>query len=116
MTDRLPPGLWVAATIRRAASEGVPIVVRHRGDPDSGSLLIKINLLNGTARVLEQVARDDGSPAWNPLGATDPLPDAEAEACLERYGSFDSDAWILEIEDRRGRLWFTEGDNVSHAP
>ena len=101
----LPTDFIVAAQIRRAAQEGVPIVVRHRGDGSSGVLILKINLLNGTARVLTQVRYGD-RVMWSPVGKSDPMPESDAETYLARQKDIDPDSWILEIEDRRGRVWF----------
>ena len=103
--DLLPTDFIIGATIRRAAQEGVPIVVRQRGDNARGTLVLKINLLDGTARVLTQ-GRSGDTQIWIPAGKTDPMPDAAAESTLARQTAIDPDLWILEIEDRLGRVWF----------
>ncbi len=36
-------------------------------------------------------------------GKGDPLPDSKADGILEREIRFDSDLWIVEVEDREGR-------------
>ena len=91
--DLLPTDFIIGATIRRAAQEGVPIVVRQRGDNARGTLVLKINLLDGTARVLTQ-GRSGDTQIWIPAGKTDPMPDAAAESTLaqatftvSRFGS-----------------------------
>ena len=102
---RLATDLYVSAHIRAAASNGVPMMVTRRGDPSSGSLILKINLLNGTARVLIE-ARYDGNRVWTPATHTDPMPDRDAEDYLARQAEIDPDAWLIEIEDKQGRVWF----------
>jgi hypothetical protein len=103
--DRLSTDLLVSAATRLAEKEGVPVTVVHRGDPNSGTLILKINLLNGTARVLTEV-RDGDNRVWTPATSTDPVSDAAAEAYLSRQADIDPDVWLIEIEDKKGRVWF----------
>jgi len=106
MSETRPPtSLYVTAQVRVAEREGVPITVIHRGDPNSGTIILKINLLNGTARVLTE-ARFDDERVWTPATSQDPMPDAAAEAYLSRQTDTDPDVWIVEVEDKKGRLWF----------
>ncbi len=103
--DRLPTHLLVGAQIRQAATQGIPIVIIRRGDPQSGALLLKINRLDGTAHVLMQV-RQNEELVWSPADRQDPLPEAQADALLTRQGGYDPDLWLIEIEDRSGNHWF----------
>ena len=103
--DRLATDLYVSAHIRTAAREGVPMTVTRRGDPSSGSLILKINLLNGTARVLIE-ARYNENRVWTPATQTDPMIESDADAYLARQATTDPDAWLIEIEDKQGRVWF----------
>jgi hypothetical protein len=103
-TDILPVEFLINAQTRLAAQDGVPITVRRRGD-EAGTILLKINRLDGTADILTQ-ARVDDKRAWNPAKPDGPMSEADAEGYLARQAEFDPDMWILEIEDRRGRHWF----------
>ena len=103
--DRPATDLLVSATIHIAAREGVPITVIHRGDPSSGTLILKINLLNGTARVLVE-ARYGDTRIWTPATLSDLMSDSAAEAYLSRQAGTDPDVWLIEIEDKKGRIWF----------
>ncbi len=106
MSEARPPtSLYVGSVARAAEREGVPITVTHRGDPNSGTIILKINLLNGTARVLTE-ARDGDERVWTPATNQDPMPEAKAEAYLSRQTATDPDVWLVEIEDKKGRLWF----------
>lgn len=102
---RLATDMFVSAHIRMAAREGVPMIVTRRGDPSSGSLILKINLMNGTARVLVE-ARYDGTRVWTPALPTDPMGERDADSYLSRQAEVDPDAWLIEIEDKQGRTWF----------
>jgi hypothetical protein len=102
---RLATDLYVSAHTRLAAREGVPMTVTRRGDPSSGSLILKINLLNGTARVLIE-ARYQEDRVWTPALPEDPMREADADAYLIHQAEIDPDAWLIEIEDKQGRIWF----------
>lgn len=103
--DRLPTDFIISAHIRTAAQQGVPIVIRQRGDNNVGTILLKINLLNGTSRVLSQVRFND-QMMWSPVSKTDPMKEADAENYLARQAKIDPDCWMVEIEDKQGRIWF----------
>lgn len=105
MDDKLPAGLLVSAQIRTAARAGIPITLRRRGDETRGVIILKINLLDGTARVLTQARRGD-EIVWLPATKTDPMPEPEAEKYLEKQARIDPDSWLVEIEDKEGRTWF----------
>ncbi len=105
MNDQLPTDLIINAQIRIAAKEGVPITVRRHGDNSSGTIIIKINHLDGTAQVLTQVRFDD-ELVWTAVNKSRPFSEAEADLYLEQQAKIDPDSWLLEIEDKQGRHWF----------
>lgn len=105
---RLKADVWVSAYLRRCNAEGAfGAVVRH-GDDDAGAIFIKINRLDGTARLfgpapmaLDQPARPDRA-----FAAHVDRPDAkerDIDTYLARQAEFDPDLWIIEVEDRGGR-------------
>lgn len=103
MDDRLPTHLWVMAEVRRCLAEGTPVVVARRGERQGGGLLVKLNLLEQGCRVLTQVRDLDGRLAWMPALEGRLVPDAEADAYIERAVRRDPDLWVVEVEDRQGR-------------
>jgi len=106
---RLKSGIWVSAYLRRRHIDGTLAVVRRRGAEEAGAIFIKIDRLDGTAELYgpaPQSAFDDSRPvdrAFSPCFKRQPVPEAEAEAYLAREIRFDSDIWIVEVEDRAGR-------------
>lgn len=100
---RIKAGIWVSAQLRLCDQELLPAVVRRKGDPDAGTVVIKLDRLDGHAVVLTQVRTADGRLAWMRATGPDPAPDAEAEAYITRQLKFDPDIWVLEIEDPRSR-------------
>ena len=101
----LPTDFMISAQIRIAAAAGVPIVVLRRGHDASGTIILKINYLNGTAQVLTQVRYGD-ELVWSPATGGAPMSEPEADAYLQRQAEIDPDSWLLEIEDKQGRHWF----------
>lgn len=102
---RLSSEFWVKAHMRRCTSGGAFAVVVRHGDDRSGAIFLKINRLDGHARLLGPAPAgfsgedDDRRFAVHVEFA----PDAEVDAYLARQASFDSDLWVVEIEDRQGR-------------
>jgi hypothetical protein len=106
---RLKSGIWVSAYLRRCAVEGVQAVLRRRGAEEAGAIFIKVDRLDGTAEVFgpaPQTAFDEAHPSDRAFTAalkSQPAPVADVESYLARQIRFDSDVWIIEVEDRAGR-------------
>ncbi len=105
---RLKSAIWVAAYLRRCQTGGVFGAVRRRGAEEAGAVFVKIALLDGTALLFApapQAVYDDSRPVERVFVPTSPrpLPEHEVEERLAREVRFDSDLWIVEIEDKAGR-------------
>ena len=106
---RLKSSIWVAAYLRRCHVEGAFAVLRRRGAEEAGAVFIKVSRLDGTADVYApapQSAFDAAHPtdrAFAPALSGQPASEADAEAYLARQHRFDSDIWVIEVEDRAGR-------------
>jgi hypothetical protein len=105
---RLKTSIWVAALIRRAELGGAAAFVAKKGELDSGAVVVKIALLDGTARVWSSSYGRDGNRRWVRATGADAVSDADAEAYVMRARSRDADLWVIEIEDRQGRDFLTE--------
>jgi hypothetical protein len=101
--DRLPTELWVQAHLRRCSAAAVPAMLVRRGEPERGTVLLKLNLLESGCRILTQARDLDGQLGW--LAALDGrlVPEMEADAYIGRAVNRDPDLWVIEIEDRAGR-------------
>ena len=100
---RLPAELWIKAHIRRCVADNIPAAVVHRGEKNSGILILKINQLDAGVRVLSQTRDMEGAIAWMPALGGELVAEAEADAYIERAVKRDPDCWVVEIEDRDGR-------------
>ena len=101
--DRLPTEVWVTAHLRRCMAEGIPATVARRGEKTGGIVLLKLNLLEAGCRVLTQSRDLDGRLGWLPALKGALVPEADADAYIERAVYRDPDLWVIEIEDRDGR-------------
>jgi hypothetical protein len=112
---RLTSAIWVAAYIRRCNVEGVSAALRRHGADEAGAVFIKVARLDGTADLYgpaPQTVFDEAKPTdrvFSPCFADGPVEEGAVESYLGREIRFDSDLWIVEIEDRSGRHFL---DNV----
>ncbi len=102
MEPRLKSAIWVAGYLRARAAEGLPGVVARKGDETAGTVLVRINLLDGRSRIFAAGYGADGARIWTPALKDDPASDADVEAYIARSVSRDGDLWVVEIEDRTG--------------
>ena len=103
---RLKSEIRVAAQLRRAAAAGAFATVVRKGDADAGAIAIKVYLGGGAARLYVEARDEKGCSIWRePLGG--PASEAAIDQFLDKETRFDRDLWIVEIEDREGRI-FTE--------
>ena len=106
---RLKSAIWVSAYVRRCHIEGAFAVVRRRGAEEAGAIFVKISRLDGSAALYgpaPQSAFDEARPAERRFVSCltgDFVEDAKAEARMKREIEFDSDLWLVEVEDRAGR-------------
>jgi hypothetical protein len=106
---RLKSAIWVAAYVRRCHVEGAFAAVRRRGAEDAGAIFIKLNLLDGTAELFgpaPQAVFGETGPAdraFMRCFGDKPVPEDKIDERLVREVRFDSDVWIIEVENRDGR-------------
>ncbi len=103
--SRLAAGLWVQAYLMRLQIELIPAYVVAHGDDTAGAILVKLNPLDGTARVFQRIMAMDGSRPWDVLseGA-----EADVDALIARQRKSDPDIWVIEVESRDGRHMLDE--------
>lgn len=98
---RLASGFWVQAYLRRLSLFDIPAFVTAHGDDTAGAILVKLNTLDGRAKAfMRQYDLMSGDRSWQVL-ADGAEPDVDASIARQR--SFDSDLWVIEVEDRTGR-------------
>jgi hypothetical protein len=105
---KLKSRLLVQAILRRYDQEAIPVYIRRNGDPDAGTILLKIAYGPTEAMVLGQARDAEGRAGWLKLGGADRLRDADVEAAIAKAITRDPDLYVIEVEDPKGRV-FVDG-------
>ena len=107
-TPRLKTEIRVQAWLKRCAGMGLMAAVVRKGDVEAGALFIKLNHFAAGCEVFSGVSGSGGGPAWFRATGEKPVPEKEADAYLARQVSYDTDLWVIEIEDPRNVFAFDE--------
>ena len=99
----LSTDLWIQAHVRRCAVDGIGATVVRKGDPVGGAVLVKLYLAGQGCRVMTRMTGPDGEPGWMAALGGNLVPEAEADAYIARQITYDSDLWVLEVDDPKGR-------------
>lgn len=103
MEAKIKASLWIKAQVRMCDMAGLPVAVMKRGDPDAGTILIKLRRGETGCEVLTQVRAPDGRLGWMRGTGKSLVPENDAEAYIRRQIDRDYDLWVLEIDDFSGR-------------
>lgn len=109
---RLRTELWVQAQIRICDLAVLPIVVRRRGDPDAGAVLLRLWRDRDLSLLLKRTTTAGGGLGWMVVGGKAAVDAPAADAYVAREISRDDDLWVVEIEDPRGQ-YQTDGPMVT---
>ena len=98
---RLTAEIWVSAYLTRLRLVDIPAFVVKRGDGTAGAVLVKLNTLDGQARCYQRsFDLMTGERQWMVLTEGD---ETDVDASITRQCGFDTDLWVIEVEDRAGR-------------
>jgi len=98
---RLTTEFWVKAYLARLGQADIAGVVVAHGDDTGGAVLVKLNTLDGQARLMQRgFDLTDGTRTWVELSAGE---EGAVDAAVRRQREFDPDLWVIEVEDRAGR-------------
>ncbi len=101
-TSKIKTSLWVQAQVKLCDLNAISIMVRQKGDPDSGAILLKLDRGEMGCCILTQVRDLDGNPGWMYGCGAEFVNYSEAEAYIHRQIKRDPDLWVIEIEDPKG--------------
>lgn len=113
MIRDLKTSIWVSALIKRAEIGGAFAHIIHKGDADFGSALIKIVISRQEAKLLTPSRDGKGDLIWVDLSTqitknTTIGLEASIDEYIKKRISQDSDLWVVEIEDTKGRDFLIE--------
>lgn len=112
MSDaRIPVSLWIDAHLRQLNAVGVGYYIVNKGAFAAGTVLLKINKLDGFVRVLTQIRDMDGNLGWMNALKDETVAESDADQYISRAISRDPDIWVIEIEDKNGSNPF-EGKEI----
>jgi hypothetical protein len=103
---RVTSVIFVSALTRRVFAAGLAAAIVKRGAEEAGAIFLTVDRLDGTVDLYgpapqSAVESRDSDRSFLRLGER-ATPD-EIERRLTRERRFDSDLWIVAIEDREGR-------------
>ena len=105
---RLTSGFFVSALLRRSFLEGAHAVVQRRGAEEAGAIFVAVDRLDGTNDLYGQApqsAYDDRPTERLFQRVLTSVTGAALAERLAREARYDSDLWVVAIEDRAGRCF-----------
>ena len=100
MTPRVTTEFWISAYRMRLQLAEIPAFITSKGDATAGAVLVKLNTLDGQARVFQRSYDADFNRVWAVLSEGD---ERDVDQAIAKQRGFDPDLWVIEVEDRDGR-------------
>lgn len=98
---RLTARFWVDAYLARLRFQDIPGFVVIHGDDTAGAVLVKLNTLDGQAcAYTRSFDLMSGQRVWTELSSG---AETDVDQSIAKQRGFDSDLWVIEVEDRLGR-------------
>ncbi len=101
---------WIDALARRANVAGAFATISHIGDDQRGDVIIMTRDINGLVRLFGKAppGLHDETTFEQLTPDASQMSEAEATKYVNRRLSYDSDLWVIEIDDKEGRHFLTE--------
>ena len=100
MTARITTEFWISAYRKRLQLSEVPVFVTKKGDDTAGAILIKLNTLDGNAKLFHRTFNENFDREWTIFLSGE---ETEIDNNIVEQIKFYSDLWVLEVEDKNGR-------------
>lgn len=95
--------------MRQTQALGGFAMVLHKGEADSGTILIVILDNQSLGQLFERMPQLDGTRKWTRIKAQDPENKQEFEEYLTRRMRQDPDVWIVELTIADGERLVLQG-------
>lgn len=100
---RVKSAVLVSAALRYAGKEMIDCVLAHRGDADSGTILVHIDARDGRHQILARSLNIEGVYDWQVITSTTWVDVDAAKARIDRELAQDPDAFVIEVSDSAAR-------------
>ena len=100
MTGRIKTSLFVEGILRNWSQAGEFHYIIQKGDPDTGTLLIKLSNTRGKAKLLTEMPDIEGNLKWQNVLENDILEEQQADQYILQAKDMDPDLWIIELETK----------------
>jgi hypothetical protein len=105
---RLRTDFWISALRRRAEAAGAFISIARRGAEEAGAIFIQVDRRDGRFDLYGPAPQsffdDSVTDRLFTLLARE-VPEEATRKRIEQEVNFDSDLWLVDIEDREGRAF-----------
>ena len=102
LSPQLSSSMAVKAALALANRMMVTAVLVHRGNAEAGSILVRLDYPDGSARIEQRQPDMDGTYQWQDVTGEHALSPEDAEARLERERRYDPDLWIIAVDAVNG--------------
>jgi len=103
VTDRLKAGLWVQSQLRTCDINFISAMVVRKGDPDAGSVLLKVNRFQDGCAVFVSITTIEGTRGWMHAMKEGYVEERTCDDYIRKQCERDPDLWVLEIEDLKNQ-------------
>lgn len=104
---RLKSAIWVSAYLRRCAAAGAYGAITHRGDDSAGAIFVEV-LHDGGVDLYGPCLTEEGRRFERLMEDAAPMDVVDR---LDRERRFDTDLWVVTIEDRKGRSFLAADEH-----
>lgn len=104
---RLKSSIWVGAYVRRCSASGAFAAISRKGDGSAGAIFIEVLGTDGVD-LWAPALTDDGARAFAKF--MEKASGLDVAERIEREARFDSDLWLVTVEDREGRTFLLDDE------
>lgn len=102
-------GILIEAILRDLTAKAIPYYILQTGNHSSGLILVKLNSLDGSCKLLTQQRNFmTDMLEWTPALQAELVLEVDADAYIARSKTRDPDLWVIEVEDRAMNNPFAE--------
>jgi hypothetical protein len=79
----------------------MPAFVLHKGDEERGGIIIKVDQFDNGIIIFERTTTFEGDTVWANRSEAGGMDAGAAQEIIDKRLKFDSDCWVIEIEDMK---------------